>query len=276
MVGAFQARPCFALAIGNSRLHWLWQEPPEPPVIWHTPHLSATAIAHWVAHRGRTDALPGLGEQGSDRPYRPHWRDHPPLLTLASVVPEQTRRWQAAYGPTYCIQLEDIALDGLYPTLGIDRALALWGLIQECSAPALVIDAGTALTVTGADGHHRLVGGAIMPGLALQLRSLGQSTAALPQLTLRSDARPPLWATTTSEAIASGVLHGLGAAVRQRLVAWRQRYPNSAIALTGGDGPVLDAQLRATDPELMAGVYLMPDLLLQSMQRWIQSQASDP
>ena len=48
--------------------------------------------------------------------------------------------------------------------------------------PMLVIDAGTALTFTGADANQCLVGGAILPGLRLQLASLGQKTGQLPLL----------------------------------------------------------------------------------------------
>ena len=72
------------------------------------------------------------------------------------------------------IGLEDIPLEGLYPSLGVDRALALWGAGATWGFPCLVIDGGTALTLTGGNGDGFLVGGAILPGLRLQLQSLGR------------------------------------------------------------------------------------------------------
>ena len=41
----------------------------------------------------------------------------------------------------------------MYPTLGIDRALALYSAGSTFRFPVLVIDAGTALRFTGADSH---------------------------------------------------------------------------------------------------------------------------
>ena len=92
---------------------------------------------------------------------------HPPHSILASVVPSQTALWQI-YPNVHIINLDQIPLQGVYPTLGIDRALALWGAGKTWGFPMLVIDAGTAMTFTGADANQCLVGGAILPGLGLQ------------------------------------------------------------------------------------------------------------
>jgi type III pantothenate kinase len=87
------------------------------------------------------------------------------VLSLASVVPNQTALWQD-YSNVHEITLDQVPLQGIYPTLGIDRALALWGAGETWGWPMLVIDAGTALTLTGADANRCLIGGAILPGLA--------------------------------------------------------------------------------------------------------------
>jgi type III pantothenate kinase len=68
-------------------------------------------------------------------------------LYLASVVPSQTALWQT-YPDVHIITLDQVPLQGVYPTLGIDRALALWGAGETWGWPMLVIDAGTALTLT--------------------------------------------------------------------------------------------------------------------------------
>jgi len=63
------------------------------------------------------------------------------------VVPNQRELW-ANYGNLRIITLKDIPLLDLYPTFGIDRALAVLGAGKKYGFPCLVIDAGTALTFT--------------------------------------------------------------------------------------------------------------------------------
>lgn len=227
-----------ALMAGSSRLHWAWFTGDRLNHSWDTPHLEAEAIARLESHSLEGDQLdfktiwPLLPAQFP--PLPPHLP-----LWIASVMPAQTQFWQA-YSEAHFIQLDQIPLQGRYSTLGIDRALALWGALNSLSAPVLVIDAGTALTLTGADAEFRLVGGAILPGVQLQLRSLHEHTAALPALSAFELAVPPLrWASSTSAAIQSGVLYGLLAGVQDFIQDWLQQFPGSAIALTGGDSGLL-------------------------------------
>ncbi|NEP07946.1 MAG: type III pantothenate kinase, partial [Okeania sp. SIO4D6] len=105
--------------------------------------------------------------------------NHQMPLLIASVVPQQTVLWET-YPWSDMITLEKLPLQGLYPTLGIDRALAVLGAGTKLGWPVLVIDAGTAITFTGADVQKKIVGGSILPGLRLQLSSLIAGTAMLP------------------------------------------------------------------------------------------------
>jgi type III pantothenate kinase len=116
------------LMIGNSRLHWAKFENLEIIETWDTEHLSFK--------ENRENILDSVS-------------DKLPLI-LASVVPEQTKIWQE-YPNLEVITLEQIPLKNLYPTLGIDRALAVLGAGTKLGFPVLVIDAGTALTFTGCD-----------------------------------------------------------------------------------------------------------------------------
>jgi type III pantothenate kinase len=156
--------------------------------------------------------------------------------------------------------LDQIPLRGLYPTLGLDRALALWGAVETIGAPVLVIDGGTALTVTGVGGDRALVGGAILPGLRLQFQALGQGTAALPVLPATA-ALPQRWAIDTPRAIASGILYTVLAGMRSFVQDWWQQFPGSAVVLTGGDGDRLHPLLLQQFPELSPGVKLDPHLM---------------
>jgi type III pantothenate kinase len=157
---------------------------------------------------------------------------------LASVVPSRTPAlapWQP-----HLLQLADLPLRNLYPSCGIDRALALMGAGHHYGWPVLVIDAGTALSLTAAGPEADLVGGAILPGLRLQARSLAIGTAVLPALDwAEQQGLSERWACSTEGAIASGILYTVLAGLRDYCTDWQRRYPDSPMVLTGGDGAFL-------------------------------------
>ncbi|MFQ3679828.1 MAG: type III pantothenate kinase [Pseudanabaenaceae cyanobacterium] len=160
---------------------------------------------------------------------------------LASVVPTVTAVDFTGWWPQIrTVTLADIPLGNLYPTLGIDRALALWGAWRQ--QPLLVIDGGTAVTLTGIDAAGRLVGGAILPGVALQQQALQTLGLAVPE-TLTEVTR---WGENTPTATGSGVVWGLTGAIAGFVGAWRERFPNSDGILTGGSSSLLQPYLRAS------------------------------
>jgi type III pantothenate kinase len=208
------------LSIGNSRYHWAWYLKAKLQTSWDTEYLSIDRSF---------DSFP--------LNLREIIKTHPFEIYLISVVPNQTEIWQQV-PQVKLITLADIPLLNLYPTLGIDRALAGFGAGETYGYPVLVIDGGTALTITGIDENRRLVGGAILPGLRLQLRSLATGTAALPQIELPKQL-PPRWSNDTPGSITSGILYTISAGVRDFIEDWLRLYPQSQIIFTGGDGEIL-------------------------------------
>jgi len=213
------------------------------------------AIAH--LHEARFnfvgDHLPQLNWQPSDG--EPLW--------VASVVPEQTTLFQQQM-PLHLVTLDHIPLKGLYPSLGIDRAIALWGAVNLYGAPALVIDAGTALTFTAVNGDHTFMGGAIAPGLGLMLRSLSSNTAALPAVDLGATV-PPRWAFNTAEAICSGALYTAAATIKDFIQDWQTQSPSGGIVLTGGDGALLIAHLMQRWPAIAQHIAHDPNLIFHGI-----------
>lgn len=248
--GRGTAETGLVLAVGNSRLHWALVDATTIRQTWETPHLPE-AIAqslmrsHFEIPAAQVGAVPQPQDSSAAATgladFPPLFFAQPPDLWIASVVPAQSQLWQS-YPQARPITLSDVPLHNTYATLGIDRALALWGAMQR-PGPAtatLVIDAGTALTLTGADAEQRLVGGAILPGLGLQVRSLTQQTALLPALKLWDlQTLPGRWATETADAIWSGVIYSVLAGLQTFVEDWRLHFPDSAIALTGGDAAFL-------------------------------------
>lgn len=266
-----------ALNIGNSYLHWAWWQGETLQFTWQTPHQSGNPEPAFSQENPSNSlaileallATAQLPDRLVDRGYS-LLQKHPetlPVLHMVSGVPEQAQRFQA-YPHLEIVTLDQIPLQATYATLGVDRALALWGAGEIYGWPVLVIDAGTALTLTGADADQCLIGGAILPGVGLQLRSLEQFTAALPGVSYPSQL-PQRWATTTPEAIQSGVIYTLLAGVREFIYNWRQQFPTSPIVITGGDRPILVENLHSNQtPGIAAGnnpLISEPDLIFKGM-----------
>jgi type III pantothenate kinase len=208
-------------------LHWALFLQDNLQHIYHAPHPALDPPQSWS---GWQQLCPFVTQE-----------NFYPELWVASVVPSQTQLWQH-YPNVTILERADIPLKGTYATLGLDRAIALWSAGITYDWPILVVDGGTALTFTGADAEGRLVGGAILPGLRLQLQSLRSQTAELPSVELPAQL-PALWANETETAMQSGVVYGAIAGLTYRIDRWLLHHPNAQIILTGGDADVLETYL---------------------------------
>jgi type III pantothenate kinase len=245
------------LSIGNSRYHWAWFLNTKFQSSWDTEYLNIDRYLDFLP----IDCRRIIDQNQSESDRIP--------IYLVSVVPSQTEIWQQ-FPQVKLITLADIPLFNLYPTLGIDRALTAFGAGNIYGYPILVIDGGTALTITGIDNNHRLVGGAILPGLRLQLRSLCTGTAALPEIILPPQL-PPRWSDNTPGSIASGVLYTVSAGVSDFIRDWQQLFPASYIILTGGDGELLTGYLQANlSVDLAEQIRFDRDLLFGGLSAILQ------
>ncbi|MBE9191505.1 pantothenate kinase [Gloeocapsopsis crepidinum LEGE 06123] len=246
-----------ALMIGNSRLHWAWFVEEALQFAWDTEYLPVSVVQNLASCQNIADFSREILAPGTI-----NMRSLPPIY-LASVIPQATTIWQT-YPNIHEITLDQVPLQGVYATLGIDRALALWGAGAIWSFPALVIDAGTALTFTGAKCDRTLVGGAILPGVRLQLQSLGERTAALP-LVDTPESFPSRWALNTPESILSGVIYTLMAGIKDFVDAWWQEFPESCVAMTGGDRALLLNYFQVQYPNIATKITSAPHLIFQGM-----------
>ena len=154
-----------------------------------------------------------------------------------------------------------------YPDrLGIDRLLSAFAVSRRVDAPAVVIDAGSAVTVDWIDARGRFCGGAILPGLGLQSAALATGTDALPRVDWNTQAVIRLPAKNTSDAILSGILTGIAASIDALIERYREiaGLPEAAtsVVMTGGDGPAISPHLRHTHkliPNLVCrGLFDLP------------------
>lgn len=134
-----------------------------------------------------------------------------------------------------------IRLDYKTPaTLGADRvadACGAWALHrgEDC----LVIDAGTCITVDFLDHEGTYHGGAIMPGLKMNLQALHTFTAKLPLIEIEPGRKAPVLGRSTEESIVAGTLGATLLALAGYVALYRQKSPALRVLLTGGDAPLL-------------------------------------
>ena len=124
---------------------------------------------------------------------------------------------------------------------GIDRVLNIAAAHEQVEGEVIVIDAGTAITVDVCNADGDFLGGAIAPGVRLQLGSLNAHTAALP-LIATTDFGPPdsPIGQNTRQAILHGVYHGIRGMVKELVEGYATqlgRWPE--VLATGGDAKTL-------------------------------------
>jgi len=127
-------------------------------------------------------------------------------------------------------------------TVGMDRLMAAVAVnrLRGPQRGAIVVDAGTAITVEaiGPDGAY--LGGAIMPGLKMSAQALAAGTDLLPVVEIAPGEMPPAVAKTTEDAIRAGIGWGAVGAIRHlidRTTAELSGDPQ--LFLTGGDAEAL-------------------------------------
>lgn len=123
--------------------------------------------------------------------------------------------------------------------VGTDRLLAAVAanVLRQPDRAAIVIDAGTAVTVdlVAADGSFQ--GGVIWPGRAMMAQALAGNTAALPLITAPiSEAPPAIVGKSTDKAIKSALFWGNVGAVREFVAQMRNELSTPPqVFVTGGD-----------------------------------------
>jgi len=134
-----------------------------------------------------------------------------------------------------------IKLDYKTPeTLGADRIADACGAAGlHPGEPCLVIDAGTCITVDFIDAKGVYHGGAIMPGLKMNLQALHTFTAKLPLIDLEGVEKAPVLGRSTEESILAGTVGATLLSLAGYVALYKEKAPNLRVLLTGGDAKYL-------------------------------------
>lgn len=91
-------------------------------------------------------------------------------------------------------------------TVGSDLIVDAVAAVSEYPAPLIIIDMGTATTISVVDAAGNYTGGVILPGLRVSLDSLSSKTAQLPHISL--DIPKQVIGKNTIDCMRSGIMYG--------------------------------------------------------------------
>ena len=187
------------------------------------------------------------------------------LLAFCSVVPSWSAAIRSVAAAMGVADVREVTSSSGFPfdlavehpeTTGTDRLCAASGAWAEGSREAVIVDAGTAVTVDRLS-ERGFLGGCIFPGSFMLARALAKDTAALPLVEPGEDqGEPP--GRSTREAIARGIHWGLIGAVGRLVEMTRGDEGDIPVFLTGG-------MAQALRPHIPGEVRVRPDLVLEGI-----------
>lgn len=118
-------------------------------------------------------------------------------------------------------------------TLGADLVVGGVAAIEYYSVPAIVIDMGTATTITLVDSTGSFRGGAILPGVKLSFSALAAGTSLLPDIYI--SAPPHAIGTNTTDCMRSGAVLGTASMIDGMIDRMEEELGEKcALIATGG------------------------------------------
>ncbi|MDC0663252.1 type III pantothenate kinase [Marinobacter sp. SS21] len=139
-------------------------------------------------------------------------------------------------------------------TMGVDRWHALYGAWLRCRSSFAVVDAGSAITIDFVSQQGEHLGGYILPGKRMMLRSLRQDAARIGFGAVLTEGLAP--GASTTECVHHG-LRWLWRGMAQQMAAEADARGLEKVFVTGGDAlELMDAGLEADH---------VPDLVLAGL-----------
>lgn len=122
--------------------------------------------------------------------------------------------------------------------LGVDRWAALIAARQLATTPLCVVDCGSAVTIDAVDSSGQHLGGYIVPGLHMQMRSLQTSTAGI-RLN-GENGNDGVWGQDTVSCMRLGTLESVAGLVQRSRHRLQELYGDEVtVFITGGDAPAV-------------------------------------
>ena len=152
------------------------------------------------------------------------------------------------------IQIENPA------SLGSDIVAASVAAMSEYPLPVIVVDMGTATTITVVDEGCKFLGGAIVPGVLLSMNALSSGTSLLQKVQI--EAPKKAISSTTNDCMQSGAVYGNAAMLDGMIHRFQEELgkPATVVATGGIAGKILPyckSDIIYDEDLLLKGLYLI-------------------
>ena len=140
----------------------------------------------------------------------------------ASVNPKVMESFEFQIGKITGSRVEWVGRDLDFPSdvktdapaeTGVDRIVNVAAAYEQMEKACVVVDAGSAITIDCCDDTGAFLGGAIAPGVSMQLHALHERTAKLPLV--KFEKPEGTYGRSTEQAIRQGVFHGIRGMVKE-------------------------------------------------------------
>lgn len=183
----------------------------------------------------------------------------PPVsTTIRQAMEKVTGRKPLMVGPGVRTGL-NIKVDNP-ASVGADLIVAAVAAVRDYPAPLIIIDMGTATTMTVVDRNGNYIGGVIIPGLQVSLDSLVNRAAQLTKISL--EVPPHVIGRNTLNCMQSGSLYGTAAMIDGMIDRMEAELGEPAtVVATGGLArfvmPLCNHEIQMDDGLLLKGLWII-------------------
>ncbi|MDD5423469.1 MAG: type III pantothenate kinase, partial [Candidatus Omnitrophica bacterium] len=157
----------------------------------------------------------------------------------------------------------DVPIKNLYKVkseVGQDRLVNAFAANKLYGAPCVIVDFGTAITFDIVSGKGEYLGGLILPGIKMSLKSLYDRTALLPKVELKAVSN--IIGKDTINSMRGGILFGFGAMCDGLVSQYRKILGKGAkVIATGGNAGLVKRYAKSiniVDEDLtLRGLFLI-------------------
>ena len=144
--------------------------------------------------------------------------------------------------------------------LGADLAAGAVGALAKYSMPCIIIDLGTASTISVLGKNGEFLGGAIAAGIKLTLEALTSKTAQLPMVSIEAPSH--VIGSNTADCMKSGLVIGAASMIDGMITRIERELKETAtVVATGGLAPEVvgfcDREILLDDDLLLDGLKLI-------------------
>lgn len=145
-------------------------------------------------------------------------------------------------------------------TVGSDMIVNSIASIQEHEPPIIIIDMGTATSLSVIDKNGCYIGGALLPGLKASLDTMSSSTAQLPRISLDTPKR--VIGKNTIDCMQSGVMYGNASMIDGMLTRIETELAQKATIIATGNIakavlPLCSHEILYDETLLLKGLFLL-------------------